>query len=196
MGDRREDDLSAIAWPGFVDILSATVIMFVFFLLVVASVLFFHMIIFKSTTLSYIEQNRSESTKEQEEVKEISQMDTQFAESEEQEVRFDVSKKTAIIFFGSDSISVNPETLKEFNAFLTEVKGDVDMDRYYIHVIASKSPETFETAARKIALARMLNVRNVILKNEYGSASVVPKIVKGYKIEGSYDWISVEFKFK
>ena len=93
MGDRREDDLSAIAWPGFVDILSATVIMFVFFLLVVASVLFFHMIIFKSTTLSYIEQNRSESTKEQEEVKEISQMDTQFAESEEQEVRFDVNKK-------------------------------------------------------------------------------------------------------
>jgi len=37
--DRRDDDMEAHAWPGFVDILSAVIIMFVFFVLVIAIIL-------------------------------------------------------------------------------------------------------------------------------------------------------------
>ncbi len=40
------EDLGVIAWPGFVDILSSVIIMFVFFVMVVASALYFHIIIF------------------------------------------------------------------------------------------------------------------------------------------------------
>lgn len=50
MADQRESDsdLSSIAWPGFVDILSAVIIMFVFFVMVTAVALYFHTITYKS----------------------------------------------------------------------------------------------------------------------------------------------------
>tara|TARA_B100001989_G_C24545935_1_gene470776 strand:- start:661 stop:1398 length:738 start_codon:yes stop_codon:yes gene_type:complete len=38
--DRRDDDSGAIAWPGFVDILSAVIIMFVFFVMITAIVMY------------------------------------------------------------------------------------------------------------------------------------------------------------
>lgn len=39
-GDRRDDDAGAIAWPGFVDILSSVMIMFLFFMLITSLVMF------------------------------------------------------------------------------------------------------------------------------------------------------------
>ncbi|MCB1592239.1 MAG: hypothetical protein KDI90_07285 [Alphaproteobacteria bacterium] len=39
-GDRRDDDAGAIAWPGFVDILSSVMIMFLFFMLITSIVMF------------------------------------------------------------------------------------------------------------------------------------------------------------
>lgn len=38
--DRRDEDSGAIAWPGFVDILSAVIIMFIFFVMITAIVMF------------------------------------------------------------------------------------------------------------------------------------------------------------
>ena len=40
----EQSELEANSWPGFVDILSAVIIMFVFFVLVTATALFFHTI--------------------------------------------------------------------------------------------------------------------------------------------------------
>ncbi|MFT4714339.1 MAG: hypothetical protein ACI8W1_002840, partial [Candidatus Azotimanducaceae bacterium] len=42
-----DTDMAANAWPGFVDILSAVVIMFVFFVLIIAAVLYFYTITYK-----------------------------------------------------------------------------------------------------------------------------------------------------
>ncbi|MBK67463.1 MAG: hypothetical protein CMP22_04955 [Rickettsiales bacterium] len=47
-GGGDDNDLSAIAWPGFVDILSSVVIMFVFFVLLVSVALYFHVITYKA----------------------------------------------------------------------------------------------------------------------------------------------------
>ena len=41
------DDLGAQAWPGFVDILSSVLIMFVFFLMITATALYFHTVLFR-----------------------------------------------------------------------------------------------------------------------------------------------------
>lgn len=49
-----DNDLASLAYPGFVDILSSVIIMFVFFVLVIASALYFYMIIFKSQILATI----------------------------------------------------------------------------------------------------------------------------------------------
>ncbi|MCK5518908.1 MAG: hypothetical protein KAI61_05785, partial [Alphaproteobacteria bacterium] len=42
-----DGDVGASAWPGFVDILSSVLIMFVFFLMITAVTLNFHILIFK-----------------------------------------------------------------------------------------------------------------------------------------------------
>lgn len=39
-GDRRDDDAGAIAWPGFVDILSSVLMMFLFFILITTFVMY------------------------------------------------------------------------------------------------------------------------------------------------------------
>lgn len=46
-GDRRDDDTGSIAWPGFVDILSAVIIMFVFFVMIMAIVMYVLSVEFK-----------------------------------------------------------------------------------------------------------------------------------------------------
>ncbi len=50
-GRREDDDMSTIAWPGFVDILSSVIIMFVFFVLITATALYIHTITYKSKIL-------------------------------------------------------------------------------------------------------------------------------------------------
>lgn len=87
MSDGGDDgDLSAIAWPGFVDILSAVIIMFVFFVLITASALYFHIIIFKSKIISEIESETE--TKAQEMSKEMNKEITQ----ENQELKSQVQE--------------------------------------------------------------------------------------------------------
>ncbi len=45
--DRRDEDSGAIAWPGFVDILSAVIIMFIFFVMITSIIMFFLSLEFK-----------------------------------------------------------------------------------------------------------------------------------------------------
>jgi len=45
--DRRDEDSGAIAWPGFVDILSAVIIIFIFFVMITSIIMFFLSIEFK-----------------------------------------------------------------------------------------------------------------------------------------------------
>lgn len=59
-GDRRDDDAGAIAWPGFVDILSAVIIMFVFFVMITAIVMYVLSIEFKKKLESENQQKVSE----------------------------------------------------------------------------------------------------------------------------------------
>ena len=48
MSGDSSTDMAANAWPGFVDILSAVVIMFVFFVLIISAVLYFYTITYKA----------------------------------------------------------------------------------------------------------------------------------------------------
>ena len=54
MSDTADEDLSALAWPGFVDILSSVLIVFVFFVIIIASALYYHVITFKSKIVQEI----------------------------------------------------------------------------------------------------------------------------------------------
>ncbi|MCB1580372.1 MAG: hypothetical protein H6859_05125 [Rhodospirillales bacterium] len=193
MSERREDDLSAIAWPGFVDILSAVIIMFVFFLMIVATALYFHILIFKSQLLA--DAAMSQMKVESEEKAIVHQMQTQFAESKEQEIEFDTNMDSLIIFFGSDSISLLSQNLDKIKTHIAQnVPGDPN--GYNVKIEASKTPKTYENAARKVALARMLNVRNAILQAGFPSDTIDPGIVDGEEIKDTYHWVRVTFEKK
>jgi len=56
MSDGGEEDLSSVAWPGFVDILSAVIIIFVFFVMIISLVLYHHMITYKARVITQIEE--------------------------------------------------------------------------------------------------------------------------------------------
>ena len=54
MSEEAEEDLASMAWPGFVDILSSDIIVFVFFVMIVASALLFQILIFKEQVLTEV----------------------------------------------------------------------------------------------------------------------------------------------
>lgn len=76
MEQREEHDMGAVAMPGFIDILSTVIIMFVFFVTVIAVILYVHTVKFKaevesenqlinSELLSYLEKIEAEKMTEQ-----------------------------------------------------------------------------------------------------------------------------------
>ena len=68
MSEEAEEDLASMAWPGFVDILSSVIIVFVFFVLIVASALLFQILIFKEQYLTEVHQIAEASNNAQDSV--------------------------------------------------------------------------------------------------------------------------------
>lgn len=186
---RREEDYSAIAWPGFVDILSAVIIMFVFFLMIVATALFFHIIIYKSKVKSAIVSDivQNESTME------FQQQNAEFVESEEQELKADSENNEFTILFGPDAISVTEDVKLNLRAQLERYNPDNSPDKNYVVTIySSKAKVGLETVIRKVATARLLNVRNVVLTAGLPSNSIRAKIVNQPPVDGNEHWVRIE----
>lgn len=188
MGDRREDDLSAIAWPGFVDILSAVIIMFVFFVMIVATALYFHILIFTSKVKS---DEAAEDVVAENQYK-FTQLQTQFAESTEQTMSVDSDNKSLVVFFGTDSISVLPEIKEQLDTNLKKYFADGGADGYDIRVHIPKSDEGLINITKEISVARMLNVRNTLIDAGFNPQSIRPKMVDAYSIEEKDHWIKIE----
>jgi len=191
MGDRREDDLSAIAWPGFVDILSSVIIMFVFFLLIVATALYFHMIIY----ISKVDSSNIEVQLVNDDVnqgEDFVQMQTQFAESKEQKIITEKDSDNLVIFFGEDSISLIPEIKTQIEELITNEISKYGPDGFKVILHTSKFEKGSNIMARKIAVSRMLNVRNSVLKSGLFPENITPKIINGYEIENNSHWVKLE----
>ncbi len=216
-----EEDLGAMAWPGFVDILSSVIIMFVFFVMVVASALYFHIIIFKSKIMSQIEgqiESVGLSTSEealQEEIKELKlklktmeqveeeneiklyQQHTKFAESKNQTFIEDVQERSFVLFFGKDSISVTEENYTKLDALIKKHVGELGADNTAVEIVAATDPGAAnDVVAKEIALARMLNVRNLFLEGDIPLDQLQPTISGDEKIEDTYNWVKVTFRRK
>lgn len=226
MSDESEDeDLGAMAWPGFVDILSSVIIMFVFFVMVVASALYFHIIIFKSKILAQVSQSISaESTMQElattnramakkieemtEQMKILEQInedkdiqlfkeDSGFAESREQEIHQDMDENIITIYFGKDSISVTEDSKKEI-ARVIEMYGDkYSEENMKVSIISNKNPDSVnDIISRRLAIARMLNVRNLFLTTEVPKDQVNANIVEDEPINDTYNWVQIKFEKK
>ncbi len=220
-----DDDMGAVAWPGFVDILSSVIMMFVFFVMIVSSALYFHIIIFKSRILSEVSDsisamaqqkelaktNRSLTKKIEElteELKILEQIneeneiqlfkeDSGFAESEEQEIVEDPENRTVTIFFGRDSISITRESEQILTEYVQKFASQLKNGTMIIDIQSNKSGEALnDVAARRLAVARMLNTRNAFLSEEIPTENIQASVSSQDKINDSYNWVTVTFREK
>lgn len=184
MADNSDDDLGAIAWPGFVDILSSVIIMFVFFLMIVAGALYIYTMIFISRLKSEIVIENTESDSRLL----FEQQQAEFAETKDQRFVIDTDSNTITVFFGEDAISILPDTLHAITAALQTY----DPTMYEIKITAPKPKLGLDMVHRKIAIARMLNLRNTVLETDFPPESAIPKLIRPRTIEDSLDWAQIQ----
>jgi len=120
MSSGNDTDMAANAWPGFVDILSAVVIMFVFFVLIIAAVLYFYTITYKAKIEGRVTSEISRVFVEAEilELKELKR--------ENKELRNELKTKETKVSFGGGVTEVETdnetEAAQSFGAQATEQK--------------------------------------------------------------------------
>lgn len=204
------DDIESIAWPGFVDILSATIMMFMFFVLITAVALFFHTLFFTgkldstapTETVEQVKQKVVELEEENEELRQqiyglnqkALEIDAQFSESQGDQ-KFTISEDgmTFVIFFGSNSITVNENTAAEVKNFVDKAMA-AHGPAIAVSITAPKSRSNIDTVSRKVAIARILNTRNGILKTDLARDAISFHIVQPVSIENDPDWAMIEIK--
>ncbi len=216
--DRREDDMAAQAWPGFVDILSATVIMFVFFVLIIVVVLFLYTIKYTAVielkaeqmieeTIEARDESRTDGEIEKETEKKVEQVQALEKEKQELKAELDSLKEEMQQISSGFSASAEQSVLvkeKELIVFfedssitltqdvVAEVENflaNIDLD-VNIRVESGDNPVAVtQSSGRSVNLARMLNVRNVPLSMGYDTTSLSIHYVEPQEIEGNYHWV-------
>ena len=203
------DDLESHSWPGFVDILSAAIMMFVFFVLITAVALFFHMITYTSKSQSAAEAVQSaqsqmaELEQENEQLKQavaglnakILETEATFSESEgDQRLLYSDDGLSVIIFFGTNSITVTEDTDAELREFAESVLGRYSPDQIKMKITSPKTTSGIDTIARKVAVARIFNVRNAFLESAVNKETTFLNVVPTEAIEDEHDWAKIQFE--
>lgn len=240
-----EDDLAAQAWPGFVDILSSVLIMFVFFLMLTAVALAFHTALYKSKVKAEFaaetqrqveeaekkaeQQTQTSSAETAEQAKEAAELakenealkaalaeakaaqDSNEEAKRELETKLDVLQQSAvlaeskdqtvktedannlIVFYGADAISITADSDEKIKAFLA------GFDPASIKVTVTATRDTsnaVESVARRVAVARMLNLRNSVIKANVPVAQISAKVVDGQPVDEKLDWVRMTVEMK
>lgn len=194
MSAESDDPESTIPWPGFVDILSTVIIVFVFFMMMTSVIIFVLSEQAKQAAVSEA-QKRAESPSEvdqksnkispekelspdisnllqdrealQKEVERLMQLKTVLSESVQQTV--DRAENLLTVHFGDFGASIVPET-SEF------IKNQMPHPgRIMIHSYIPKGSDF--ASIREIALNRALNIRNVLLQNGMANDQIVLRIL-------------------
>lgn len=225
-GGGSDDDPGAMAWPGFVDVLSSVLIMFVFFLMITAVALYFHTVLFKGkiqaqnqkiiteevteqtqTNLNQLTQENIELKKQIEQMQKVETVEAQreletklkmlqqaplMAESKDQKITIE-GPDSVLVFYGADSISMTEDSVKQVREFLSKFPPDT------IRVTIQATRDTsnrLESTARRVAVARMLNLRNVVLQYEVPREAIAASVIEGAKIGDNYDWVRMKVEAK
>jgi len=238
--DRRDEDSGAVAWPGFVDILSAVIIIFIFFVMITSIIMFFLSLEFKknlkkqndeqvekmvSKEMAHIiEQfNAGEITIEQikdnvhqrehvetlenenekltrdklelaHEIENLSgaidQIKADFANAEDQDIQ--ISGDYFTILFKYNDISLSETTSDAVQEYIKSSAKSLKNKDFLISILACDNPTAPTiSVSRELALARILNIRNVLLNNDIDSEAISVKFIQPQDINGSYNWIKI-----
>lgn len=221
MDGRREDDLSAIAWPGFVDILSAVIIMFVFFVMVTAVALYFHTITYKSK----FKQQAEFTNKEVVQVENNDDM-AQRAKSLEKQLKVVTEEKESLEHILADFQDEMYQMRAEFtesenqkvairkaakeiivffgvDSISITQESDTAIKEYLraelaanpnmsIQLISNKPRTALNNVAQTLASYRLFNTRNIMLDMEMDTMKVKAKVVQDGDEEGSTHWVKIK----
>lgn len=222
MSDRRQDDMASQAWPGYVDILSATVIMFVFFVMVIVVVLYLYTIKFTATVQQQAEQKIQETIQktietpetlgelEEEKsktIQEISELEKQkqTIKKEVQALEKQVKQLSTGLEEGDDqSIIINDKEMIILfsNNAITLTNDTIGRfvkflelypDISRINITSGDNPlAVSQSNERKSILARMLNARNIALDSGFDKGQITINYVEAEKIDNSYNWVRIK----
>lgn len=269
------DDVSGITWPGFVDIMSSVIMMFIFFVLVTSVALYFHTITYKSKVMGQIqkmvevktlestqsltaenedikkqlqelkieneilnaqgpkpdkdageadakdaakatpaemtaavaaaekivalkEENETLSAKVSEYEEELRKIDAQFSVSKDQKIITNDAENSIVVFFGKDSISLTEESNVALAAFFeAHIAKSGTPANIKVSISGGKNPKApTASIARELALARMLNSRNILLKTTIPKENISAQMVNDEKIEDTYNWVKISLDKK
>ena len=203
------DDLESHSWPGFVDILSAAIMMFVFFVLITAVALFFHVITFTSkqdsaqSELENTQAQMAELQVQNQELKtaigglqkKILETEATFSEQEgDQRISWSDDGMSAVVFFGTNSITVTEQTDQELQDFAKRVLSRYAAANLKLRITSPKTTSGIDTIARKVAVARIFNVRNSFLDSAVNKEQTFLNVLPPEAIEDDHDWAKIQFE--
>ena len=235
--------MAANAWPGFVDILSAVVIMFVFFVLITAAVLYFYSITYKAkvegqaaaTITEVVEDSQTEKIEEleRENTEKVEEL-----ERENQELREQIESAQAkvsdgggvseaeivneteasqsfgaqandqllsqsddnsslVLFHDPGAITVDDVSEEKIGKFIDDAIQKYGAENIEILLTSPKSADAAtQTRAKRLAVARMLNVRNGLLKSSASRENIQLNVVASEQIKESGDWTRLQIKIR
>ena len=228
MSADSSSDMAANAWPGFVDILSAVVIMFVFFVLITAAVLYFYTITYTAkvegqsdeivgtvepeiaSALKKVETLEQENEELREQI-ESSSSNSGGGEAEIESEQRDLSTQafgqqdtdqavleidqdnSLVIFHDAGAITVDETTEAKIDAFIDKMVSENGSDGIEIVLTSPKKADAVtQSRAQRLAVARMLNVRNALLKSSLDKKNLTLKVVENESIDESTDWTKMQ----
>lgn len=228
MSGDNETDMAANAWPGFVDILSAVVIMFVFFVLIIAAVLYFYTITYKAKvegklvseiSKTFVEAEILEMTELKRENKELrnelkskqtkisqgggkSKIETENeteaaqsfgAQATEQKVLKSEDSQSIVLFHDPGAITVDVDSETKIAAFIEEMSKKHGYENLEIVLTSPKTGNAAtQSRAKRLAVARMLNVRNSLLESDVDRTNINLTVVETEEIEESDSWTRLQ----
>ena len=228
MSDAAETDMAANAWPGFVDILSAVVIMFVFFVLIIAAVLYFYTITYKAKVEGTLTAEISKTFMEAEvrEIMELKRENTELrneiktketkisqgggkavvetknesqaaqtfgVQSEEQKVMESEETQSIVLFHDPGAITVDEDTEAKIAEFIDKMSNKHGYENIEIVLTSPKTENSAtQSRAKRLAVARMLNVRNSLLESEVEKTNINLSVVENEQVEESDNWTRVQ----
>lgn len=225
--------MAANAWPGFVDILSAVVIMFVFFVLITAAVLYFYTITFKAriegqpkevisevqstvsaARMSELEQENRElreqmesqdslsgqggGTTETEITEDVQSAAQAFAaQSSDQYLMTSNEDMTMVLFHDPGAITVDEESEDRISQYIAELVASYGEQNIEIVLSSPKvKPASTQSREKRLAVARMLNVRNTLLETAVNRKNIQLKVVENEFIEDSDNWTRLQINVR
>lgn len=195
--------------------------MFVFFVLVTATALFFHTITYtgKYDMEGLAEESSTDEpqdeyedllmakihlTRENEELKiELADLNeqlilnqTRFSEQEtHQNVDLSEDGMQMTVFYDENAITLNEEAKAQLTRFVEGILAQYGADSVELLMEADKNHRSgLETITRKVAIARLMNARNILLETDLPTSAINFNVVDPKQIEGKYGWAQLRFK--